>query len=44
MENGEWESAGVSTCSRGESGIMGVVIFSSQHEVLFAGGVRVGKV
>ena len=22
MENGEWESAGVCTCSRGDSGIM----------------------
>ena len=41
MENGEWESVGVCTCSCGESGIMGVFISSSQHEVQFAGVVYV---
>ena len=39
MGNGEWESEGVCTYSHGESGIMGVVISSAQHEVQFVGGV-----
>ena len=41
MENGEWESAGVCTCSHGEIGIMGIVISSAQREVRFTGGVCV---
>ena len=41
MENGEWEVRECSQHCFGESGMMGVVIYSAQREVRFVGGVCV---